>query len=150
MEKKYNTYADIKASFDTFRSSMKKILESEGNFGEIGGIPYTMNDEMMKNIVEITKTNFSADYTGLKNPMLYYPNNDNIILSGVVPSLNNLQFMYKYPPQDGIGCYIWHADNMALNNDNLGILKKMVGTYENWKEELDKMTDKKPINFKNN
>lgn len=153
-----DTYTDIKNSFDVMRSlnkdkvreALNKLVESEDkDFNETEGVPYTMNDEMMKNIIETTKSNFGADYSGLKNPMMYYQNSGNIILNGVVPSLNNLQFRFIYPPKDGIGCYLWHAENMALNDANVSELAKMVGSYKNWKEELDNMTDKKPMNLKN-
>lgn len=150
-----DVYSDIKDSFNKLRNLNDDkikiaINESEQNIKTKEGesVPYTMDDEMMKNIMETTKTQFGADYTGFKNPMLYYPKDGDVILCGKVPSMNNLLFQFKYLSDSG-GCFIW-TNYLTLTKDNLIKLNKIYGVYENWKSELGSMTDIKPINLRNN
>ena len=150
-----DTYSDIKNTFNTLRNlnenKIKVALsesEQEMNTKDGESVPYTMDDEMMKSIVETTKTQFGADYTGFKNPMLYYPKDGDVILCGKVPSMNNLLFQFKYLADSG-GCFIW-TNYLTLTKDNLSKLNKIFGVYENWKSELGSMSDIKPMNLKNN
>lgn len=150
-----DSYSDIQNTFKILRNLdenkiKEAVNETEQNMQSKNGqsVPYTMNDEIMKNIIETTKTQFGADFTGFKNPMLYYPNDGDVTLSGKVPSMNNLLFQFKYLADSG-GCFIW-TNYLTLTKDNLTKLNKIYGVYENWKSELGSMTDIKPMNLKNN
>lgn len=76
------------------------------------------------------------------SPLIYQPktdNNggDNLIFGGTIPCLGNLQWQFKLRTNTGCGCFIWVDDENGLNltKDNLAILNKLYGFYENWKEE---------------
>lgn len=59
---------------------------------------------------------------------------NNLIFSGVIPSLNSLKFQLKLRTDTGDGCFL-EANGLILNDKNLGILYKLYGFYENWKEQ---------------
>lgn len=76
------------------------------------------------------------------SPLIYQPSTkgrvgDNLIFSGIIPCLGNLQWQFKLRTKSGNGCFIWVDDEDGLNltKENLGILNKLFGFYENWKEE---------------
>lgn len=78
-------------------------------------------------------------------PLIYMPDEKNLIFSGVIPCLNNLKWQFKLKTNTGNGCFVW-ADGLIINKDNMQILNKLYGFYLNWKEqwnssaaELDKM-----------
>ena len=80
-------------------------------------------------------------------PLIYMPNNGNLVFSGVIPCLNNLKWQFSLKTDTGNGCFIW-ADGLILNNDNMKILTKLFGFYQNWKDswnmeasELEKMVE---------
>ena len=77
-----------------------------------------------------------------ESPLIYQPkrdgnSGDNLIFSGTIPCLGNLQFQFKLRTNTGNGCFIWvdNEDGMNLTKENLDILFKLFGFYENWKEE---------------
>lgn len=146
MGKEYN---DIKNMFEHLRSlTPDKINESMGEEkANVQSVPYTKNDELMSSIMETTKTQFGADYTNFKNPMLYYPEDGDVTLSGMVPTLNNLKFQFRYRDSNG-GCYIWSSP-LTLNDSNLSTLNKIYGVFKNWKQELSTSEDIKPMSLKN-
>lgn len=61
------------------------------------------------------------------------PKNGNLIFSGVIPCLNNMKFQFVLKTNTGNGCFIW-ADGLILNKDNMQILNKLFGFYQNWRE----------------
>ena len=72
-------------------------------------------------------------FTFSKNP----ERGNNLIFSGVIPSLNNLKFQLKLRTNTTNGCFI-NCNGFVLNNENLGILYKLVGFYENWREQWNR------------
>lgn len=66
-------------------------------------------------------------------PLIYMPKNGNLIFSGVIPCLNNMKFQFVLKTNTGNGCFIW-ADGLILNKDNMQILNKLFGFYQNWRE----------------
>lgn len=79
------------------------------------------------------------------SPLIYQPSGngksgDNLIFGGSIPCLGNLQWQFKLRTNTGSGCFIWVDDEngMNLTKDNLDILFKLFGFYENWKEEWNK------------
>lgn len=80
-------------------------------------------------------------FTFSKNP----EKGNNLIFAGVIPSLNNMKFQLKLRTSSNNGCFLT-CNGLILNKDNLGILYKLSGFYENWREqwnqeasELEKM-----------
>ena len=78
---------------------------------------------------------FSKPYAGKVSdaPLIYMPKNGNLIFSGVIPCLNNMKFQFVLKTNTGNGCFIW-ADGLILNKDNMQILNKLFGFYQNWRE----------------
>lgn len=144
-------YIDLKESMDAFRkidsATISKVLNEEAEQDRTDGVAYTANDELMTSIMETAKTQFGADFTGFTNPMLYYPDGD-VVLSGKIPTMNDMRFQFRYKDQNG-GCYIWSSP-LTLTKETLSTLGRIVGVFENWKNELKTTEDIKPMNLKNN
>lgn len=144
-------YIDIKKTINAFRNidklQINKLLNEEIE-EKTDGVPYTMDDELMSSIIETTKTQFGADFTGFSNPMLYYPEDGDVVLSGKIPTLNDMRFQFRFKDQNG-GCYVWSSP-LTLNKDTISTLSRIFGVFENWKNELKTTEDIKPMNLKNN
>lgn len=67
-------------------------------------------------------------------PLIYIPKNNNVIFSGTIPALNNLEFQFVLKSSTGNGCFIW-ADGLIMSKENMKVLNKLQGFYENWKDE---------------
>ena len=144
-------YIDIKYTINAFRNIDKlqiNKLINEDIEEKTDGVPYTMDDELMSNIIETTKTQFGADFTGFSNPMLYYPEDGDVVLSGKIPTLNDMRFQFRFKDQNG-GCYVWSSP-LTLNKDTISTISRIFGVFENWKNELKTTEDIKPMNLKNN
>ena len=102
----------------------------------------------MTNSLETCKTQFGADFTKHNDPspMIYYPSDGDVVLSGTVPGLNNAKFQFRYK-DSSFGCYLW-TDSLVLNDDNLKKLSRINGVYKNWVQELQTSADIKPIGYK--
>lgn len=144
-------YIDIKKTINAFRNidklQINKLL-NEDIEEKTDGVPYTMDDELMSSIIETTKTQFGADFTGFSNPMLYYPEDGDVVLSGKIPTLNDMRFQFRFKDQNG-GCYVWSSP-LTLNKDTISTISRIFGVFENWKNELKTTEDIKPMNLKNN
>lgn len=81
--------------------------------------------------------------------MYYYQDDDDITLSGEIPSLGKdakFQFAYK----DDI-CALWTGNSeIRLNEDKVTKISRIYGVFQNWKKEIDDMTDRKPMSMNNN
>lgn len=67
-------------------------------------------------------------------PLIYMPETGNLVFSGVIPCLNNLKWQFVLKTSTGNGCFIW-ADGLIVNKDNMQILNKLFGFYQNWREQ---------------
>lgn len=144
-------YIELKNTIDAIRKLDKDKINgilNESVEEKPDGIPYTMDDELMSSILETTKSQFGADFTGFTNPMLYYPEDGDVILSGKIPTLNDMRFQFRFKDQNG-GCYVWSSP-LTLNKDTISTLSRIFGVFENWKNELKTTEDIKPMNLKNN
>ena len=106
-------YIDIKKSINAIhkinRDFIYNVLLQEGVEEKTGeSVPYTTNDELMSSIMETAKAQFGADFNGFTNPMLYYPEDGDVVLSGKIPTLNDMKFQFRFKDQNG-GCYIWSS-----------------------------------------
>lgn len=121
------------------------LNESEDN-GEQhqGAVPYTNQDELLKNSLQPCRVQFGADFSKLKTPMLYYLDDSDITLSGIIPSLNNAKFQYRFLK----GCFLW-LDSIQLTDETIDTIKKVYGVFKNWREQLKGTEDKKPLAYKN-
>lgn len=139
------TFIDIKESLDTFRNKINSLKEDKDR-GD--GVPYTANDELMQSSLETAKTQFGADFSEHKTPMIYYPQDGDVILSGTIPSLDNSKFQYRFKDSSGMGCYFW-TEGLMLNDENLKKISRVLGVFKNWKSDLEKSEDIKPMSLKN-
>ena len=67
-------------------------------------------------------------------PLIYMPETGNLVFSGVIPCLNNLKWQFVLKTSTGNGCFVW-ADGLIMNKDNMQILNKLFGFYQNWREQ---------------
>lgn len=123
----------------------KPLKESDGS--NSGAVPYTDQDELYKYSIEATRQQFGADYSKSKNPMLYDPKDGDVTLSGIIPSLSNAPFHYRYSEENG--CYIW-LEGLALTDDVINKLGRILGVYKNWRKEIEQAGDRKPISYQAN
>ena len=68
------------------------------------------------------------------SPLIYMPETGNLVFSGTIPCLNNLKWQFVLKTSTGNGCFIW-SNGMIMNRENLQILNKLYGFYENWKNQ---------------
>lgn len=67
------------------------------------------------------------------SPLIYLPKDGNLVFSGVIPCLNNLKWQFVLKTSTGNGCFTW-CDGLILNKDNMAILNKLFGYYQNWRD----------------
>ena len=68
------------------------------------------------------------------SPLIFMPETKNMVFSGTIPALNNLKWQFVLETNTGSGCFIW-ADGLIINKDNIQILNKLFGYYQNWREQ---------------
>ena len=141
---------DIRETFKRFRTALD---EAEGQTGDWynpkqNGVPYSQQDELLQSSVNSTREQFGADYSNIKTPMFFYREDGDITLSGEIPSLSKetrFQFSYKN------GCSLWSGNSeIKLDDDKSTKISRIYGVYKNWKQEIDRMADKKPMGMNNN
>lgn len=111
-------------------------------------IPYTPQDQLYQDAINTCKAQFGASFG--KNPMLYYPKDDDIVLSGVINGLNNSGFQFRLRDPSGCGCMFICNSFINLTVDNLHKLNVMFGCYQNWKQSIETQADYKPMGMSNN
>lgn len=153
MNNREQDYKSISESINAMRNiqkmGVKAMLNEEfGKEESKDAVPYTKQDELLNNSLQPCRTQFGADFSKLKNPMLYYPEDGDITLSGVIPSLNNAKFQYRLLEPSGNGCFIW-LDSIQLTDDTINRINKIYGVYKNWKQQLITSEDNKPLALKN-
>jgi hypothetical protein len=85
-----------------------------------------------------------------ESPLVYIPSKDNLVFSGTIPALNNLKWQFSLRDSDGTGLFIQTPEKpmsssnpgdeytgLRLNKENLQILNKLYGHYQNWKKEWE-------------
>ena len=130
----------------------RQILSEGQDFKEkkddgVEAVPYTQQDELMSSITQTAKSQFGADFSKLKTPMLYYPKDGDVTLSGEIGGLNDAKFQYRYKDNAG-GCYVWISP-INLTDDTLRTLSVILGVYKNWKKSLSEAEDIKPMSMAN-
>ena len=131
---------------DTFKRFRQALNEAEEHQEKQNGVPYTQQDEILQTSMQSATEAFGADFSSIKTPMFYYRQDGDITLSGIIPSLNDAKFQFSYKN----GCSFWSGDGQVkLNDENLTTITRMYGVYKNWKQEINGLSDKKPMNMKN-
>lgn len=153
------SYIDIQESMNSFRNVGKLLREfsdPENKYGETkvdsendtDAIPYTMQDEIMANITQTAKTQFGADFSQSDKPMLYYPKDGDVTLSGTISDMNDAKFQFRYKDSSGNGCYLF-VSPLQLTDETLKKLSVINGVFKNWKKDLSSAEDIKPMSLKN-
>lgn len=116
------------------------INKSTPQFGDVRA---SQEEALLKTIGEQVKFNDDS--------LLYYPDADDLVLNGEIPSMNtSFQFRYNDPSSEGI--YIW-SEGLQLTDSNSRTLGKIRDAFLNWKQGLtqdgDLMDKLKKISEKN-
>ena len=147
-------YIDIQESINSFRNVSKLLKENydsneqQKNDDEVDAVPYTMQDEIMSNITQTAKTQFGADFSQSDKPMLYYPKDGDVTLSGTISDMNDAKFQFRYKDSSGNGCYVW-VSPLQLTDEVIRKLSIINGVFKNWKKDLSSAEDIKPMSLKN-
>lgn len=152
-------YNEIKEIMDNFRQAVSESMINEdtsntsewqsGYKKDVDGIPYDMQDELMSSSIETCRKQFGADFENFKTPMLYYPQDGDVVLSGEIGGLNNAKFQFRLKDPTGEGCFIW-TEPIQLTESNINQLKIVYGVFKNWKNDLETAEDKKPMGMTGN
>ena len=93
---------------------------------QFGDVRVSQEESILKTIGEQVK--FKED------ALLYYPDADDLVLNGEMPSLNtSFQFRFNDPSSEGI--YIW-SEGLQLTDANSRTLGKVRDAFLNWKQTL--------------
>lgn len=138
-----NSYSDIYETLNALREAEKKNTPSNDD-----AVPYSAQDTLMTNTLASAKQEFGADFNEIKNPMLYYPSDGDITLSGVIPEMNDAKFQFRFKVGDGAGCYIWSNPYLPISDKTIKTLSKVNGVCKNWRDEISKSEDCRPSNYK--
>ena len=140
-----NNLQDIYESFRLLREANDQNKDPKDN---TDAIPYSAQDTLMTNVLAAAKQEFGADFNQIKNPMLYYPSDGDITLSGVIPEMNDAKFQFRYKVGDGAGCYVWSNPYMPISDKTIQTLSKVNGVCKNWRDEISKSEDCRPSNYR--
>ena len=150
----YNTYDNIKEELDMVRKMFSKmhqpktysqkcfLNEAEDNTLNSDAIPYTKQDELYDSIIETCRTQFGADFSKIKTPMLFFPQSEDVKVSGIIPLMGDAKFQFSFKESDG--CQVW-LDPIKLNDETLDKMRLILGVYKNWKREVQQHDDYKPM-----
>ena len=128
-----NEYDIIREGLNVMRR--RRMLTEEVNRNNNDAVPYSREDELMTSIMETAKTQFGADFSKYKTPMLYYPKDGDVTLSGEISDLNGLKFQFRYKDSSGNGCYIF-VDNEK--DDNSDVVNKYLKLLDDNKDLSNK------------
>lgn len=151
MKKSENTI--LYETLTKMRSFQARLMESEnGEGGEnanssTDAIPYTSNDDILAKMTNEAKSIFGADFSKSKTPMMYFPKDNDVTLTGEIPGLENAKFQFKLNSNsDGSGIILW-VDSLPLSDGAISVLSKLNGAGKNWKKELNEIgrQDLKPV-----
>lgn len=156
-----NEIRRIKDKINEDTTSAYKYFLNEGvEQSNNDAVPYSREDELLSSIMETAKTQFGADFSKYKHPMLYYPKDGDITLSGDVSDLNGVKFQFRYKDSSGNGCYLFidskgndgngsSSSFIQLSDETIKKLNIINGVFKNWKRSLASAEDIKPMSLKN-
>jgi len=93
---------------------------------QFGDVRVSQEEAVLKTIGEQVKFD--------ENSLLYYPDADDLVFNGEIPSMNT-SFQFRYNDPSGEGVYIW-SDGLQLTDANSRLLGKIRDSYLNWKQTL--------------
>lgn len=146
--KRQELYEDIRLFRDANKRYRSMLSEEQELNKETDAVPYTQQDQLLGKQLDACKQQFGANFVNVNNPMLYYPANGNVTLSGEISGLNDAKFQFIYKDDNGFGCYLW-LNKLQVTDDNIQKIHAMNGVFKNWRDELSKSGDIKPVSLKN-
>ena len=139
---------EIRDMLAYLREAKENLEKEQSEDINMDAVPYSAQDTLMTNVLASCKQEFGADFNGIKNPMLYYPNDGDITLSGIIPEMNDAKFQFRYKVGDGAGCYLWSNPYLPISDKTIQTIQKVNGVCKNWRDEISKSEDCKPSNYR--
>jgi hypothetical protein len=139
-------------SIARLRQLKDKLNEEQEQNDALDAVPYTVNDDLLAEMTNEAKSLFGADYSKSKTPMLYYPKDGDVTLTGEIPGLENAKFQFKLNSNsDGSGIILW-VDSLPISDSAISTLSKLNGAGKNWKKHLNEIgrQDVKPVSVRDN
>lgn len=139
-------------SIARLRQLKDKLNEEQEQNDALDAVPYTVNDDLLAEMTNEAKSLFGADFSKSKTPMLYYPKDGDVTLTGEIPGLENAKFQFKLNSNsDGSGIILW-VDSLPISDSAISTLSKLNGAGKNWKKRLNEIgrQDVKPVSVRDN
>jgi hypothetical protein len=139
-------------SIARLRQLKDKLNEEQEQNDALDAVPYTVNDDLLPEMTNEAKSLFGADFSKSKTPMLYYPKDGDVTLTGEIPGLENAKFQFKLNSNsDGSGIILW-VDSLPISDSAISTLSKLNGAGKNWKKHLNEIgrQDVKPVSVRDN
>lgn len=130
---------DIRKSFEKLRNLKNIIKEEAYQTNTKNEIPIP-NDERFAQTINELKQCVTNQLQGIQikfeeNPLYFYPNEDDIIMSFTIADMNNMTVNFKLNDSNGQGCYI-SCNNTQLNDDNAKHIQQIKYAFDAWKKNL--------------
>lgn len=142
-----NGYVDASNILNKIRA-LRESQENENVNESSEAVPYTQEDEQYATMLQTCKTQFGANFSNTESPMLYYPSSGEAVIFGEIPKLGEAKFQFRSKDSSGNGCYLFLTP-VQLTDDNIRTMNTVLGVYKNWREELLKNDDNRPMSVKN-
>ena len=123
---------------EDYETSNTEKFSKNGKSENSEGIPVTDDSKFGNQTLTTQKEaakEIGADFKNFDTPLIFYPEDGDLVLSGEIPDMNNLKFQFRYKDSSGQGCYIW-AEGLQLTDDNVKKINKIQGFYKNWKDDI--------------
>lgn len=123
---------------EDYETSNTEKFSKNGKSENSEGIPVTDGPKFGNQTLTTQKEaakEIGADFKNFDTPLIFYPEDGDLVLSGEIPDMNNLKFQFRYKDSSGQGCYIW-AEGLQLTDDNVKKINKIQGFYKNWKDDI--------------
>lgn len=111
---------------ETSEDTHSKTFKIDKDTPQFGDVRTSQEEAIRKTIGE----NITMD----NGALVYYPDADDITLSGKINTLN-LKFQFRYNDPSGDGCYVW-TEAMQLTDSNARTLGKIRDAFGNWKDSI--------------
>lgn len=117
----------------------EKLNEEANSDNRMDGIPVTddakFGDKTLTNQKESFRKIIKSNVVYADDPLIYYPNDRDLVFAGVITDMQNLKFQFRSNDPSGDGCYIW-VDGLALSDDNLKKINLIRNYYTDWRNKL--------------
>ena len=140
----------MRETVERLRQLKYSLNEEQQDNNALETVPYTANDDLLAEMTNEAKSIFGADFSKSKTPLLYYPKDGDVTLTGEIPGLENAKFQFKLNSNsDGSGIILW-VDSLPISDAAISTLSKLNGAGKNWKKRLNEIgrQDMKPVSVR--